>query len=88
MFMIKVGKILAFVAIAIGLVRALAGVVVSVVADDAAANAAMSAKYLGAANSNDAIKIGLFYMFVAVGIGLLTAVAAVVAKSVGSKTDD
>jgi hypothetical protein len=86
MLMIKIGKFVAFAGIAIGLMRALAGVVVSVLADDATANAAMSAKFLGAANSDAAIKIGLFYMFIAVGIGLLTAVAAAVAKSM-AKTD-
>lgn len=85
--MIRVGKFLAYVGIAIGLVRALAGVAVSAIADDAAANAAMSATYLGAANSNEAIKIGLFYMFIAVGIGLLTAVAASIAKSTNKSED-
>lgn len=72
--MIRLGSIIAWGLIIFGVMRTAMGFIVAF-SSSAEGNAAMSALYLGTANSGDAIDRGMITIIIGVVIGLLVEIA-------------
>lgn len=78
MFFTKIARVLALVLFGLSVLRLAMGFMVAFTASD---NAGMSARYLGTANSGEAINQGFLSLFAAVALG----VVAEISKSLASR---
>lgn len=71
MFFTKVGKVLAYIIFALGVLRVALGLLIAFGAHSMTDNAAAARQYLGASNTGEAINEGTIYILVAVALGIL-----------------
>ena len=74
MFFIRLGSIIAWLALLLGAGRLVAGLVVAS-GSTSEARAAMASRYLGSATSGEAINQGILVVVVAVAFGILVKIA-------------
>ncbi|OOG73862.1 hypothetical protein B0E45_06105 [Sinorhizobium sp. A49] len=79
MFFIRIGNVVAWVALIFGALRVAIGVFVAS-ADDPETRARMAARYLGSSTSGEAIDQGILVMVFAIAFGILVKIARSLSK--------
>ncbi|MBU2994536.1 hypothetical protein Q4555_05795 [Octadecabacter sp. 1_MG-2023] len=80
MFFIRTAKFIAHLIFWLSLLRIGMGFLVAFGSDDMAQNFADSARYLGTANSGEAINEGTRYLLVAIALGVIAEIGGLVAR--------
>ena len=80
MFFTKIARIFAQILFGFSVLRLVTGFMVAFTAND---NAAMSARYLGTANSGEAINQGFLWLFAAVALGVMTEISKLLSERSG-----
>lgn len=76
MFFTKVGKVLAYIIFALGVLRVALGLLIAFGAHSMSDNAAAARQYLGASNTGEAINEATIYILVAVALGVLCEISS------------
>ena len=71
MMFTRLGTIIAYIGLGLGILRVAMGFFIAAMFDDAASYAAASRRYLGSASTGEAIDSGVFYIVVSIALGVL-----------------
>ena len=71
MIFTRLGAIIAYIGLGMGILRVAMGIFIATMFDDANSYAAASKRYLGSASTGEAIDTGVFYIVVSVALGVL-----------------